>query len=314
MQAPVFIISTGRCGSTAIARVLSSHPEVLVISELFEPMRQESYFDNSVWLTGEEFYALLTKKCHPDRIKVWRTNPNPELLNLPSNDDAVSLLSSYTLPSMTNDVDYLLNALKNKFCNEGGFQTRKTAPSLLLHFFEILKLMQKKQYWVERTGGSSAHAHEMVRCFPNAKFIHVVRDPLECASSMSKHAIFPLFLKHYGAALESEYGINKKGDITAYLALWAYWELRAFHAFGALSEGQLMRVRYDELTKRPENVFLDLLNFVRNTKISSKADHVWLSQVVHKQRDVKTTQRPSRVKLPDRLDSDLQFLRKHYGL
>ena len=98
-----FFLTSGRSGSTALARLLHTHPDVAVISDLFEPAVDEPYFDQVHPITGEQFWKLLIRPSIPQRIAHWRRLPTDELLFLPDDDADVSLLMSYTLPFLAPD-------------------------------------------------------------------------------------------------------------------------------------------------------------------------------------------------------------------
>jgi putative sulfotransferase len=51
-----------------------------------------------------------------------------------------------------------------------------------------------KRTWVERSGGSLRVVHRLVEAFPDARFLHLVRDGRACARSMSRHLGFRMAL------------------------------------------------------------------------------------------------------------------------
>ena len=51
-----------------------------------------------------------------------------------------------------------------------------------------------KQTWVERTGSSLRIVAQLVEQFPEARFVHLVRDGRDCALSMSRHSGFRMMV------------------------------------------------------------------------------------------------------------------------
>ena len=101
-QTPIFVVSSGRSGSTLLARMIQRHPRLLCVSDLFEPVGEVPYFDRSTVVDGRAFFDLLKRPSFPQRIAFWRQQPTGELLFLPEDDEMVSLLVSYTLAFLTD--------------------------------------------------------------------------------------------------------------------------------------------------------------------------------------------------------------------
>ena len=78
--------------------MINRHPQLLCVSDLFEPVGEVPYFDRSKIVDGKEFFKILSGPSFPQRIKYWREQPTSELLFMPEDDDMVSLLLTYTLP------------------------------------------------------------------------------------------------------------------------------------------------------------------------------------------------------------------------
>ena len=78
--------------------MIREHPRLLCVSDLFEPIGPEPYFDRGRTVDGAEFLQVLSRPSLPQRIAYWRQQPTGELLFLPEDDQLVSLLLTYTLP------------------------------------------------------------------------------------------------------------------------------------------------------------------------------------------------------------------------
>ena len=48
-QTPIFIISSGRTGSTFIAETLNKHKKICVISELIEPLKKMEFLKKKIF-------------------------------------------------------------------------------------------------------------------------------------------------------------------------------------------------------------------------------------------------------------------------
>jgi putative sulfotransferase len=97
-------------------------------------------------------------------------------------------LLQITIPHLTQQPDDLYAALEEI--------TPKQPPRLLsAHLrwlFGVLAGDKPAQVVVERSGGSLAHAAELLGLFPQARVVHLFRDGRECAVSMSQHPRFKI--------------------------------------------------------------------------------------------------------------------------
>ncbi|WP_244321316.1 sulfotransferase [Streptomyces melanosporofaciens] len=62
-----FVVGTGRCGSTALSRVLRLHPDLLSVSELIAALEPDALVEAP--LTGAEFWRILaTPRSFANRV------------------------------------------------------------------------------------------------------------------------------------------------------------------------------------------------------------------------------------------------------
>ena len=269
-SAPIFVISSGRTGSTLLARQLNDHPEILVVSDIFEPGGVEPYFDREVLVDGHQLWAMLSRPSLPQRIKYWRDQSTDELLYLHPDDDKVSLLMSYTLPFLSPDPVALFNELAPIVTN---FKTAP-APDLLLQFFDVLRSRFGRRVWVERTGGSLPHARSILEAWPDAVILHNVRDPVETAISMMTGSFFRLYL---ALSMDPDLG-DWNSDLMPTLsdmgAMLNRWIVDGEQAFRQLPPERLSYVRYEDLVSDTSATLLSLIPIVLGRDVSP-VDEDW---------------------------------------
>lgn len=192
MSVPTFIVGTGRCGSTMLSNMVREHPKVLSLSEFFGYV-QEGQFDRAFAsdpVNGETFWEIvafispLARFCSRHRIVI------PEGLydrDAPaarySWETGVPALLMTTLPHLTDDHDHLFERLGAEV---GGWSDAPLAAHYL-RLFAWLAAHFGKPLWVERSGTSLLWTEHLLRMFPDARFIHVVRDGRDAALSMRAH-------------------------------------------------------------------------------------------------------------------------------
>ncbi|HLI23318.1 MAG TPA: sulfotransferase [Acidimicrobiales bacterium] len=190
--APVFVLTTGRSGSTLLSRMLNEHPRLLSLSELFNRFNPEP-FPGGI-LSGDEFASHLTRmRLFFGLICRNRLEQGGELMYPVDGGGrfdrwSVPSICMSTLPLITSDPDGLYDEVV-------AFARRRPAASVADHYsalFNWLRHLMDRQVVVERSGMSVMLLPQLLTAFPQARFVHLYRDGRECAISMSRHNGFRL--------------------------------------------------------------------------------------------------------------------------
>jgi putative sulfotransferase len=207
-QTPLFIVSTGRSGSTMLSDLLSLHPDVLSLSELFNALHPLSFRHDPI--DGAGFWSVLSepRPRHTAWLRLMERGlaidefRYPLAAALRFRESGIPPLLAMTLPPITSDPDGLHEAL-------GAFV--RSLPEDRLHrqylrVFQWLCARLGRRLWCERSGASLGLVHPLSHFFPDAKFIHVFRDGREFALSargfapMRMGMIGNLFKQRFGSA------------------------------------------------------------------------------------------------------------------
>ena len=197
---PTFIVGTGRCGSTMLSNMLREHPQVLSLSEFFGLVGEggkvpEAFAPES--MDGRRFWSIVASTTAPLLNFALRNRlPVPEYLydcDAPaarfSSQTGVPAILVTTLPHLTEDCDALFSVLEKEV----------TAwPAAMIgehyrHLFGWLAQHFGKRLWVERSGNIRLN-EKLLALFPEARFVHLVRDGRDAAISMQGHLVFRLGL------------------------------------------------------------------------------------------------------------------------
>jgi putative sulfotransferase len=170
--------------------------------------------------------------------------------------------------------------------------------------FALLMVRFGKRSWVERSGGTLRIVHRLLTTFPEARFVHVVRDGRNTAISMSRHIGFRMAL--IGFQLLELLGVDPfedddrsevddlPDDLAALLpehfdarAFWAYdispslcghyWsgEIRdGIAVLADLPRDRTMSLRYEDLLADPEHSVIELGEFLG----SGRPDREWVER------------------------------------
>jgi putative sulfotransferase len=198
---PVFIVGTGRCGSTMLSNMIREHAAILSVSEFLVSVtdlggRIRQAFPEGGWMDARQVWEVLAG-LHPRQTVMLRHGMEMDEMLYPlapgsrfSRQSGVPAILLTTLPHLTSDHEALFEELRQ--------YVMTLEPDLAIRqyerVFEWLRVRFGKKVWVERSGGSLRAVPRLAKSFPEARFVHVVRDGRDCAISMSKHTGFRMML------------------------------------------------------------------------------------------------------------------------
>lgn len=191
---PLFVLGTGRCGSTLVSDLLRDHPEVLSLSELFNHLTDMYRLTASAFPEGvipaEQFWSILSSRNTVNRLMARHgVTPKEVLYPLSAStsrytaDTGVPAVLLTTLPHLTDAPEPLYDEMAEVVATF----PESTAGGHYARLFGWLCDRYGKRLWAERSGGSLILANQLREHFPDARFLHVLRDGRDCALSMSRH-------------------------------------------------------------------------------------------------------------------------------
>ena len=200
MKKPLFIVGTGRCGSTLLSKMVRQHPTCLSISEFFPPVTDlgfqlEPIFSPTL-INGEQFWRLIAT-CYPGQKLLLSHNFMWDVVLYPISASSrynqrtgIPAILLVMLPHLTDQPDVLFDELHT-------WSLQRPSASAMEHcqaLFQYLADRFGKTNWVERSGGSVRGVRQLAESFPEARFLHLVRDGRNCAISMSRYTTFRIVL------------------------------------------------------------------------------------------------------------------------
>ena len=300
---PVFVLSTGRCGSTMVSEMLNLHPRVLSLSEFFSNVGTGALLRPRT--TGEQMWGWCTRQGK--RTRVMLREDYPELaypLGAPGarfdRDDLPPILCG-SLPRLTSDHEALFDELEPVV----RARPRQKPAAHFRDLFAWLCDRMERDAWVERSGASLLFGAQLLRAFPDARVVHIYRDGRETAISMSRHYLFRTIMATI-LALRSK-GIDVVGSLSKgpfwdrilpwmeplanrivdfdklpydklvladFGFLWSGMIEHAHNVFGRLPPGRVMSVAFEKLQSEPEAELRRLIRFVS----PELADDQWVRE------------------------------------
>ncbi len=157
MNAPIFIVGANRSGTTLLRLLLNAHSEIAIPDEI------------------NYFYGFYTPKSGYEN---WDT---PAF----SDESYTSFVDRFLEDNRSVVPGLDLEAIRTDIL-EGPTTFRRPYRTLLERWAEH----QDASRWGEKTPGNIYHANILIDMFPDAQFIHVVRDPRAGVASMKRVSFF----------------------------------------------------------------------------------------------------------------------------
>lgn len=189
------VVSTGRCGSTALSDLVHAGTDLASLSELttaLQPLpdpRLQCDGDAAWELVAHPrtfMTALTATRCEPEEF-LYRFHDSARF----TRDEGVAPLCVAALPHLVGDeADALLEDL------EPGIRALPTQ-AVALQIQEVATMIADqvgKRGLVERSGASSGYLPTLVNAgfFPEARLVHLYRNGLDTALSMMGHSVIRL--------------------------------------------------------------------------------------------------------------------------
>jgi len=210
-ESPIFILGSGRCGSTLLQRILNSYSDITIWGEHHGFLRDLA--------AG---YFKLVDQPPEDRPTILYTGEHPletpeQLEQLKAPEAWQGLMNGFTVAEVTDHFRWLL-------CNV--FRHRAMADGSVWGFKEI------------RYGRDDRVLEFLQRLFPDARFIFVVRDGLNTVASKAERFYSPHHQRH---------GLAMNRRIASAAIAWReqYRQLYQLHNSGTINSHW---VQYERLT------------------------------------------------------------------
>jgi hypothetical protein len=203
---PIFIGGSNRSGTTMLGSMLGTHSNILGLAE--------SQYVLDIY---KRLYRLNKLNSPTEIIDSITQHPRFILQGIDIKDRLLELRS------------------KQRSYNEIIFKL------LTIYSTQIGK--QKAQYWVEHVPSNIKETSLLLELFPNAKFIHVVRDGRAVAASLKS--------VNWG-----------EGSLDQIAQSWVNYIAHGLAAESALGSEKIIRVYYETLVREPEKTLERIVDFV----------------------------------------------------
>lgn len=209
---PFFIVGCPRSGTTLLQLLINSHPKIAIPPESHIFVRFSKIFN---------CYGDLSKDCN---------------LHLLVKD----LLNDYHIR------DWDLKISVADFCDQ---LQEKSLAGIISLIFSLYVRKEGKVRWGDKTPQNMLYLSEIRKVFPDAKFIHLIRDGRDVAVSSNRVFVGP----------PSIYGIAKE---------WCRYIFTFKEFKNTVDKSKYIEIHYEQLVKDPNNELKKIFEFLEESPIS----------------------------------------------
>lgn len=234
VKAPIFIVGHFRSGTTYFHDAMNQLDNVVaprMLDCLYPKMNR--YFS---FLLIPILKKALPEERLMDKMKVAWDSPQEEefALSLMTYDTAISFLYAPILHSKKINASVLLNEenIKKKWLKNH------------LKFAQKLQTIHKGKTLVFKSPSNTARIQELLEIYPDAKFIHIVRNPTD---------VIPSTINLYRKLLP-EFSLQNEQDVELTTYVFNFYQ-QVMHKYmetkGNLASDQLFELKYEEFVQHP---------------------------------------------------------------
>lgn len=231
---PVFLCGHRKTGTTMLLALLDNHPELLVYPA-------DSGFFYAYYPRSESEKWSRSKKV--DVINNFCIqNLDKEIKDLQPKDRQEL---NFSIPKFRKDFTVIANKTK--------LTPKDTLKSLIKAFSENTEIdNSQSKHWVEKTTSTEIYATEIIKWFPQAKFIHLVRDPRDNWASLKSGWTkrYKKFNDSYFTLLQSMFD---RGKLCMEMAI---------HNQKIIGEKQYLVLRYEDVVNNPKKYLREIAKFL----------------------------------------------------
>lgn len=225
-QSPFFIVGSGRCGTTLLRRILQASPEVHIPPENWGLGHVIRSFRQNRWLLDWDQLVEIVVASHQHKTHGWF-----EVI-----DDPIELFDELLdWPQSERSLYRLVDRLYRYHGEKVGAEFSR---------------------WGDKTPLNVNHMDAILKAFPDAKFVNLVRDGVDVIHSWLKRPDY-------------------FGDMIRPARRWQ-GAVRAAREFSRRHQDRVIEVRYEELCRDPETITRKVCRFLDlswEADLLSRSDH-----------------------------------------
>jgi hypothetical protein len=263
---PVFIIGAGRSGTTLLYKMLCLHSDIAWISNYC------NRFPNCFFLSFiNRISHILKRKCH----SIWfykSSNANYTHRNqlkrlFPSPVEGEIIYTRCGIPAFPDNSWNINN--KQKKC--------------IISSFEKMRFYQGASVFLTKRTANNRRIAKLIKIFPNAKFIHIIRDGRAVAFSLinvdwwNEHEVW-----WWGRKTPRQWKAEGNNPLEMAARNWVEEIDEIQNGLTYVPEEQLYEIRYEELPTNYLEILTKIINFIGLYQDSAWIEAIMSLSVINK--------------------------------
>jgi hypothetical protein len=188
----VFVVSTGRCGSTMLSNMLRLNPDILSLSEFLSLLMPDPLPAGD--LDAASYWRLLSEPWVFFRYAYQLGIAAPEFL-YSSGPGSRFTPATGIPPILITALPHLSEDPEGLYAEVEAFVAGLTPACAAVQHQRLFGWLCGRlgaHAWIERSGSSLLYVGQLADRFRDARFVHLYRDGRECAYSFGRHPLYRL--------------------------------------------------------------------------------------------------------------------------
>jgi hypothetical protein len=263
-QKVTFLVGAGRSGTTLLYKLLCLHPGIAYIS---------NYENKFKWFPDGLAAGLISNRIDA-KVNAWfNKRGNAYFINrplakkvFPTPHEGESVYASCGMP-----LRYWPGHYPNEAMQE-GLRTR----------FMKIQTGAKAQIFLSKRTANNRRITQLQSIFPNAQYIHLIRDGREVAHSLSRVEWWNNHTVWWDGRTALQMERAGEDRLTICAKNWAYEMRELRKQLATINNERILELRFENLLSNPIDILKSILNFLGLTMTTDFCDAVDSLELSHR--------------------------------
>lgn len=239
-----FLVGAGRSGTTLLYKLLSLHPKVAYIS---------NYEHRASWLPAGLMSRLLANQIEAKLGAWFDQSSNAYFINRP--------LRKKFFPTPVEGESIYTRCGMPLFPQDNYYPEEKTAVCMQ-RIFDRIRSRVRAEIMLSKRTANNRRIPILNSIFPDAKYVHLIRDGREVADSLSKVEWWSNHIVWWSGRTAAEMEQSGEARITICAKNWAMELKEIYSGLSTIQTDRILDVRYELLLAKPVDQLASILAFL----------------------------------------------------
>jgi hypothetical protein len=238
-----FLVGAGRSGTTLLYKLLCLHPDVAYISN----------YENRFSILPKGWASALTVRSTQAKLSAWFNQGNAYFVQRPW---AKKLIST----PVEGEPVYARSGIP--LHPEKDYRPDSETCNRLRDHFEKIRVASNSAVLLSKRTANNRRIPTLCEIFPQAKFIHLIRDGRDVAHSLSHVEWWEDHVLWWDGRRARDLESNGAQRLALCARNWVYEIAELRKSLASVPEGQVHELRYEDLLANPQRQLADVLKFL----------------------------------------------------